>query len=206
MVGQRRECRRGLELWPPVREAGTARSPVPHLARLTPEVVAALRNRTRVVRRISLEWFRHRTGGQKNGRHREGGHFGSALCGCLRLYGRPLACNTLALSAGHLHPGIGPANIDVKRLTCCIGPFTEVSRRYGRIAKNGDFQFGVAGPFHCLQFGQRLDPASYFPICACDRAALPSRSTPIKHHIHVLFIAILFIVEIFERIWPEPGK
>ena len=93
-----------------------------------------------------------------------------------------------------------------KRLTCCIGPFTEVSRRYGRIAKNGDFQFGVAGPFHCLQFGQRLDPASYFPICACDRAALPSRSTPIKHDIHVLFIAILFIVDIFERIWPEPGK
>jgi len=53
--GTRREYRRGLELWPPVREAGTARSPVPHLARLTPEVVAALRNRTRVVRRISLE-------------------------------------------------------------------------------------------------------------------------------------------------------
>src|SRR5437667_2693310 len=167
--GTRREYRRGLELWPPVREAGTARSPVPHLARLTPEVVAALRNRTRVVRRISLEWFRHRTWGQRNGRHREGGHFGSALCGCLRLYGRSLACNTLPLSARHLHPGIGPANIHVKRLTRCIGPFTlEVSRRYGRIAKNGDFQVGVAGsvPFHRLQFGQRLDPASYFPIAA----------------------------------------
>ena len=56
----------GRELWPPVREGSAARSPVPHLSKTD------TRGRRRfaaadwgVVRRISLEWFRHRTGGTK---------------------------------------------------------------------------------------------------------------------------------------------
>jgi len=60
----------------------------------------------------------------------------SALCARLYLYCRPLSRNTLPLTVGHLHPCIGPALMDVHRLSrrICALAF-EAARRDGRIAK-----------------------------------------------------------------------
>jgi hypothetical protein len=49
---------------------------------------------------------------------------------------RRMICNTLPLSAGHLHPGMGPTLVYLERLSRCINALTfEVSRRDDRIAK-----------------------------------------------------------------------
>jgi hypothetical protein len=39
-------------------------------------------------------------------------------------------------------------------------------------------------------------------VCACDHAALPKESNPIKHHMQVFFIGVLFvfIVEILKEL------
>jgi hypothetical protein len=66
----------------------------------------------------------------------EGSHFDSALCGCLYFYWRAMTRNTLPLTVGHLHPRIGPALMNIERLSRPIGALTfEASRRDGRIAK-----------------------------------------------------------------------
>src|SRR5271167_4458438 len=83
------------------------------------------------------------------------------------LYCCPLTCNTLPLPARHLHPCIGPGNINVKSLTRCIGTFTfEVSRGDGRIPKNGNFHIGVIGsvPFHRVDFCHGLGFAGDLPV------------------------------------------
>ena len=53
---------------------------------------------------------------KSDGRHSDGGHFDSASCGCSDFYWRDMTRNTLPLSVRHLHPRIGPLDIQVDYL------------------------------------------------------------------------------------------
>src|SRR6202521_5136581 len=97
----------------------------------------------------------------------EGGHFDSALCGCLYFHWRFMTRNTLPLSVRHLHPCISPALMSIERLSRRIGALCfEDSRRDGRMAKCRYFHIFVLGAvifgrFRCCQ---RLGLAGDFPI------------------------------------------
>jgi len=75
--------------------------------------------------------------------------------------------NTLPFAVGHLHPGIGPADMFIERLPRRIGALTfEASRRYGGIAKYRYLYIVVLGavPFDLLIGCQRLGLAVDFPV------------------------------------------
>src|ERR1700751_127293 len=89
----------------------------------------------------------------------KGGHFDSALCGCLYFYWRPLTRNTLPLTVGHFYPRISPALVNIKSLSRRIGALSfETSGRDSRVAKNGNLHVCVLDtiPFHRLRLCQRL--------------------------------------------------
>src|SRR6202008_4464981 len=97
----------------------------------------------------------------------EGGHFDSTLCGYLYLYKRAMTRNTLPLSVRHLHPGIGPALMNIARLSRRIGALSfEAARRDGRIAKCRYLHIVVIGTviFGCFRVCQRLGLAGDSPI------------------------------------------
>jgi hypothetical protein len=86
---------------------------------------------------------------------------------CSHFYWRRLTRNTLPLAVGHLHPRIGPALMNIERLSRRIGALTfEASRRDGRIAEYCHFHIVVVGtvPFGLFISCQRLGLAGDFPI------------------------------------------
>jgi len=75
--------------------------------------------------------------------------------------------NTLPLTAGHFHPRIGPALMNIHRLSRRIGTLgTEDPRRDGRIAKYRYLHTFVLGTdiFSRFGCGQRLGLACDFSI------------------------------------------